>query len=106
MKRPIATARVEPAEQGTSGNAPDAARPNHATPDRHRMVALRGRVIHNRDGRTRTRFALREDDGTTVALYGVYSDEDGWLVGARVEVEGWYVSASLLSVSKLIVRTP
>lgn len=105
MKRAIVTAQIEVADQGTDNDASPAARPDHANPDRHQIVALRGRVIHNPDSGTQPRFALREDDGRTVALYGVYSDEDGWLVGSRVEVEGRYVSESMVSVSKLIVRT-
>jgi hypothetical protein len=104
MKHPNLTAEIEAAKQRASDDAPPAALPDHVRADRQRMVALRGRVIHNPDAQTQPRFALREDDGRTVALSGVYSDEDGWLVGARVEVEGRWLSESVVTVSKLVVR--
>ena len=105
MKHPIVTAEIEVVALEMSDDASRPARPHHTTSGRQRLVALRGRVIRNPDDRTPPRFALREDDGTTVGLYGVYSDEDAWLLGARVEVEGQYVSESIVSVTKLVVRT-
>lgn len=105
MKRPTVTAEIEVVEPETSDDAPRPARPQLTTPGRQRLVALRGRVIRNPDDLAPPRFALREDDGTTIGLYGVYADEDAWLLGARVEVEGQYVSESIVSVTKLVLRT-
>lgn len=75
------------------------------TPSGLPRVTVRGRVIANPVGRFQQQFALRGDDGTTIALTGVYGQDETWLMGAKVEIEGRYDSTLGLEVIKLTVVT-